>query len=178
MQIFPQAIPEVLLLVPQVHFDARGFFVETACQSVLQEAGIPELVQHNQSRSRRGVLRGMLYQLVQPQGKLVLCVRCQVFDVAIDARLGSPTFDQSVGVLFDDMARHQLWVPSGFAHCFLVLSEVANFCYLYSKYYHPQSEHGIAWNDPDLQITWPPLSEGVEIQLSPKDQANRRLKDQ
>ena len=178
MQILPQAIPEVLLLVPQVHGDARGFFVETARQSVLQEAGIPELVQHNQSRSRRGVLRGLHYQLVNPQGKLVRCARGQVFDVAVDVRRGSPTFGQSVGVLLDDVAHHQLWVPPGFAHGFLVLSEVADFCYLCSEYYHPQSEQGIAWNDPALRIAWPALAENTAIQLSAKDQDNPRLAEQ
>ena len=178
MQIIPQAIPEVLLLVPQVHGDARGFFVETARQSVLREAGIPELVQHNQSRSRQGVLRGLHYQLEQTQGKLVRCARGSVFDVAVDVRRSSPTFGRAVGVVLDDEQHHQLWVPPGFAHGFLVLSEVADFCYLCSDYYHPPSEQGIAWNDPDLQIAWPELPEGVEIQLSAKDQANPRLKDQ
>jgi len=178
MQIIPQAIPEVLLLVPQVHGDARGFFVETARQSVLQEAGIPELVQHNQSRSRQGVLRGLHYQLVQPQGKLVRCARGSVFDVAVDVRRGSPSFGRAVGVQLDDVQHQQLWVPPGFAHGFLVLSELADFCYACSNYYHPQSEQGIAWNDPDLQIAWPSLPPGVELQLSAKDQANPRLKDQ
>ena len=177
MQILPQAIPEVLLLVPQVFGDARGFFVETARQSVLREAGIPELVQHNQSRSRQGVLRGLHYQLVQPQGKLVRCARGQVFDVAVDVRRGSPSFGQWVGAILDDVNHHQLWVPPGFAHGFLVLSEVADFCYLCSDYYHPQSERGIAWNDPALAIAWPALPAGIEIALSAKDQANPRLAD-
>jgi len=178
MQIIPQSIPEVLLLVPQVHGDARGFFVETARQSVLQEAGIPELVQQNQSRSRRGVLRGLHYQLEHTQGKLVRCARGSVFDVAVDVRRSSPTFGQAVGVVLDDEQHHQLWVPPGFAHGFLVLSEIADFCYQCSNYYHPQSEQGIAWNDSDLGIDWSVLPDGVEIQLSAKDQANPRLKDQ
>lgn len=178
MQIIPQSIPDVLLLAPQVHGDARGFFVETARQSVLQEAGIPELVQQNQSRSRQGVLRGLHYQLEHTQGKLVRCAHGSVFDVVVDVRRSSPSFGQAVGVVLDDEEHHQLWVPPGFAHGFLVLSEIADFCYQCSDYYHPQSEQGIAWNDPDLQITWPALPEGVEIQLSAKDQANPRLKDQ
>lgn len=178
MQIIPQAIPEVLLLVPQVHGDARGFFVETARQSLLHGAGIPALVQQNQSRSRMGVLRGLHYQLEHTQGKLVRCARGSVFDVAVDVRRSSPTFGQAVGVVLDDEHHHQLWVPPGFAHGFLVLSEMADFCYQCSNYYHPQSEQGIAWNDPDLQIAWPNLPEGAEIQLSAKDQANPRLKDQ
>jgi dTDP-4-dehydrorhamnose 3,5-epimerase len=178
MQIIPQAIPEVLLLVPEVHGDARGFFVETARQRVLQEAGIPALVQHNQSRSRCGVLRGLHYQLEQTQGKLVRCSRGSVFDVVVDVRRSSPSFGQAVGVVLDDEQHHQLWVPPGFAHGFMVLSEIADFCYLCSDYYHPQSEQGIFWNDPDLSIDWPELPQAVEIQLSGKDQVNPRLKDQ
>lgn len=177
MQIIPQAIPDVLLLVPQVHGDARGFFVETARQSVLQEAGLPELVQHNQSRSTQGVLRGLHYQLDQTQGKLVRCARGSVFDVAVDVRRSSPSFGQAVSVVLDDDHHHQLWVPPGFAHGFLVLSEVADFCYLCSDYYRPQSEEGICWDDPDVGIYWPVLPEGVDIRLSAKDQANPRLKD-
>ncbi len=178
MQVFPQAIPEVQLLVPQVHGDARGFFVETARRSVLREAGIPELVQHNQSRSRQGVLRGLHYQLGKPQGKLVRCARGSVFDVAVDVRRSSPTFGQNVGVVLDDKQHHQLWVPPGFAHGFLVLSDIADVCYFCSEYYHPSSEQGIAWNDPDLGVEWPALPEGVEIRLSARDQANSYLKDQ
>ena len=168
MQILPQAIPEVLLLVPQVHGDARGFFVETARQSVLQEAGIPELVQHNQSRSRRGVLRGLHYQLVQPQGKLVRCARGQVFDVAVDVRRGSPMFGQSVGVLLDDVAHHQLWVPPGCAHGFYVLSDSADFLYKCTDYYHPGSEITLAWDDPTVAVDWP-LRAGETPQVSVKD---------
>jgi dTDP-4-dehydrorhamnose 3,5-epimerase len=178
MQIIPQAIPEVLLLVPEVHGDARGLFVETARKSTMMQAGIPELVQHNQSRSRQGVLRGLHYQLVQPQGKLVRCARGAVFDVAVDVRLGSPSFGQVVTAVLDDIQHHQLWVPPGFAHGFLVLSELADFCYLCSEYYHPQSEQGIAWNDPELGIGWPQLSAGMDLQLSAKDQANPPLSQQ
>ena len=177
-QIIPQAIPEVLLLVPQVHGDARGFFVETARQCVLQEAGIPELVQQNQSRSRQGVLRGLHYQLQHSQGKLVRCARGSVFDVTVDLRRSSATFGQVVTCILDDETHHQLWVPPGFAHGFIVLSEIADVCYQCSDYYHPQSEQGIAWNDPDLEIVWPALPEGVDIQLSAKDRANPRLNDQ
>lgn len=169
VQIIPQAIPEVLLLVPEVHGDARGFFVETGRRSVLRQAGIPELVQHNQSRSRQGVLRGLHYQLQQTQGKLVRCARGSVFDVVVDVRRSSPSFGQAVGMVLDDEQHHQLWVPQGFAHGFLVLSEIADFCYLCSDYYHPSSEQGIAWNDSNLGIDWPDLPEGVEIQLSAKD---------
>ncbi|WP_094554569.1 dTDP-4-dehydrorhamnose 3,5-epimerase [Synechococcus sp. 1G10] len=178
MQIVPQSILEVLLFVPKVFGDERGFFVETARQNVLDEAGIPPLIQHNQSRSRCGVLRGLHYQLVQPQGKLVRCSRGSVFDVAVDVRRGSLTFGHWVGAILDDVSHHQLWVPPGFAHGFLVLSEVADFCYLCSNYYHPASEQGIAWNDPAVGIAWPDLSDGVELQLSAKDMANLKLAEQ
>ncbi len=178
MQIIPQAIPEVLLFQPKVFGDERGFFVETARQTVLDEAGIPPLVQHNQSRSRCGVLRGLHYQLVQTQGKLVRCSSGSVFDVAVDVRRGSITFGQWVGAILDDVSHHQLWVPPGFAHGFLVLSDVADFCYLCSDYYHPPSEQGIAWDDPALGISWPCLPEGVTAQLSAKDLANPLLADQ
>ncbi len=178
MQILPQSIPEVLLFVPKVFGDERGFFVETARQSDLDGAGIPPLLQHNQSRSRQGVLRGLHYQLVQPQGKLVRCSRGAVYDVAVDVRRGSPSFGQGVGAILDDVAHHQLWVPPGFAHGFLVLSEIADFCYLCSNYYHQPSEQGIAWDDPGLGIHWPALPEGVRPQLSAKDQAHPTLADQ
>jgi dTDP-4-dehydrorhamnose 3,5-epimerase len=175
MEIVPQAIPEVLLLQPKVFGDERGFFVETARQEWLDQAGLPPLLQHNQSRSGRGVLRGLHYQLAQTQGKLVRCSRGSVFDVAVDVRRGSPWFGQWVGAVLDDVNHHQLWVPPGFAHGFLVLSEIADFCYLCSDYYHPPSEQGIAWNDPDLAIAWPELAGGATPQLSAKDQANPPL---
>lgn len=175
MEIIPQAIPEVLLLKPRVFGDARGLFVETARQTVLEAAGIPPLVQHNQSRSGCGVLRGLHYQLVQTQGKLVRCARGSVFDVAVDVRRGSPSFGEWVGAVLDDVEHHQLWVPPGFAHGFLVLSELADFCYLCSDYYHPASEQGIAWDDPDLAIPWPDLPQGASAQLSAKDQGNPTL---
>jgi dTDP-4-dehydrorhamnose 3,5-epimerase len=178
MQIIPQSIPEVLLLQPQVFGDERGFFVETARQSLLDDAGLPPLVQHNQSRSSCGVLRGLHYQLVQPQGKLVRCSRGAVFDVAVDVRRGSPSFGQWVGAVLDDVSHHQLWVPPGFAHGFLVLSEMADFCYLCSDYYHPASEQGILWSDPDVGIVWPELPAGIPVQLSSKDRLNPTLADQ
>ncbi|MCP9799439.1 dTDP-4-dehydrorhamnose 3,5-epimerase [Synechococcus sp. RedBA-s] len=175
MQVIPQCIPEVLLLQPKVFGDERGFFVETARQSVLNDAGIPPLLQHNQSRSRCGVLRGLHYQLVQPQGKLVRCSQGSVFDVALDVRQGSPSFGQWVGAILDDVNHHQLWVPPGFAHGFMVLSAVADFCYLCSDYYHPPSEQGIAWDDPAVGISWPQLPAGVTVQLSTKDRSNPSL---
>ena len=154
MQIIPQSIPEVLLLVPQVFGDQRGFFVETARQNLLQQAGIPELIQHNQSRSRQGVLRGLHYQLVQPQGKLVRCARGSVFDVAVDLRRHSPSFGQWVGAVLDDLNHHQLWVPPGFAHGFITLSDAADFLYKTTDVYHPQSERSIRYDDATLNITW------------------------
>lgn len=178
MEFLPQAIPDVMLLQPKVFGDERGFFVETARQELLDRAGIPPLLQHNQSRSRRGVLRGLHYQLVQTQGKLVRCSQGSVFDVAVDVRPDSPWFGQWVGAVLDDVLHHQLWVPPGFAHGFLVLSEIADFCYLCSDYYHPASEQGIAWDDPDLAINWPPLLDGLLPTLSAKDQANPHLRAQ
>ena len=178
IRIIPQAIPDVLLLVPEVHGDARGFFVETARKSVLERAGIPDLVQQNQSRSSQGVLRGLHYQLEYSQGKLVRCARGLVFDVVVDIRRSSPSFGQALGLFLDDVHHHQLWVPPGFAHGFLVMSEMADFCYQCSEYYHPSSEYGIAWADPDLGIAWPAMPPSVGIRLSTRDQLNPRLRDQ
>lgn len=167
MNITPLPHPEVLLLEPKVLRDKRGFLVETSRASVLTDAGIPALVQQTQSRSRQGVLRGLHYQLVQPQGKLVRCTRGAVFDVAVDVRQGSPRFGQWVGVVLDDVSHHQLWIPPGFAHGFLVLSRVADVCCQCSDDDDPASEQGIRWNDPDLGIDWPELP--VPRQLSARD---------
>jgi dTDP-4-dehydrorhamnose 3,5-epimerase len=168
VNIIATPLPGVLVLEPKVHGDARGFFVETLRASALRNAGVGvEFVQHNQSRSRRGVLRGLHYQLLQPQGKLVRCARGSVYDVAVDVRRGSPTFGQWFGAVLDDVTHRQMYVPPGFAHGFCVLSEEADFVYLCSDYYHPASEQGIAWNDPALAIAWPDT--GVPPQLSAKD---------
>lgn len=169
------SLPEVLIIEPKVFGDERGFFLETFHVKHLAEAGLNvEFVQDNQSRSGRGVLRGLHYQLVQPQGKLVRVSRGEVFDVAVDVRVGSPTFGQWFGCILDDKTHRQLYVPPGFAHGFCVLSDVADFVYKCTDYYHPQSEQGIAWDDPALGIEWP-LS---DVQLSEKDRQHPVLAEQ
>ncbi len=172
MKVIAAELPGVLLLEPKVFGDARGFFLETWQAARYHEAGLPErFVQDNHSRSRRGVLRGLHYQLTQPQGKLVWVTRGAVFDVAVDIRRGSPTFGRWYGCVLDDVDHRQLYIPPGFAHGFCVLSEEADFFYKCTDYYHPPSERGIAWDDPDIGIEWPLR----EVSLSDKDQDNRRL---
>lgn len=163
------AIPEVVLIEPKVFGDARGFFFESFNQKAFNEATGTnyQFVQDNHSRSSRGVLRGLHYQIQQPQGKLVRVARGKVWDVAVDIRKGSPTFGQWVGVELSENNQHQLWVPPGFAHGFVVLSESADFLYKTTDYYAPQHERCIAWNDPALAITWP--LEGGAPMLSGKD---------
>jgi dTDP-4-dehydrorhamnose 3,5-epimerase len=177
VKVIATALPGVVIVEPKVFGDARGFFVETFREEVLASAGVTaRFVQDNQSRSRRGVLRGLHYQLVQPQGKLVRVAAGAVFDVAVDVRAGSPHFGQWFGVVLDDVGHRQLYVPPGFAHGFVVLSEYADFVYKCTDYYHPASEQGIAWNDPDVGIVWPELD--AALQLSAKDAANPCLRDQ
>ncbi|MDS4070371.1 MAG: dTDP-4-dehydrorhamnose 3,5-epimerase [Candidatus Competibacter sp.] len=172
MKIVATELPGVLLLEPNVFGDARGFFMETWQAARYREAGMPErFVQDNHSRSRRGVLRGLHYQLAQPQGKLVWVTRGAVFDVAVDIRRGSPTFGRWYGCVLDDVDHRQLYVPPGFAHGFCVLSDEADFFYKCTDYYHPPSERGIAWDDPQIGIEWP-LG---DVSLSAKDQQNRSL---
>uniref|UniRef100_UPI0028A59FCE dTDP-4-dehydrorhamnose 3,5-epimerase n=2 Tax=Diaphorobacter TaxID=238749 RepID=UPI0028A59FCE len=162
------AIPEVVLIEPQVFGDARGFFFESFNQKTFNEATGTDhpFVQDNHSRSSQGVLRGLHYQIQQPQGKLVRVARGKVWDVAVDIRKSSPTFGQWVGAELSEDNQHQLWVPPGFAHGFVVLSESADFLYKTTDYYAPEHERCIAWNDPQLGIRWP--YEG-EPRLSAKD---------
>jgi len=175
MNIITTELAGAIIIEPQTFGDARGFFLETYHQARYREAGLPaRFVQDNHSRSRKGVLRGLHYQLLQPQGKLVSVTRGQVFDVAVDIRRGSPTFGRWAGCLLDDQNHRQFYVPPGFAHGFCVLSEEADFVYKCTDYYHPQSEHGIAWNDPDVGIDWPL----VDVTLSEKDMLHPFLKDQ
>ncbi|MBF5004029.1 dTDP-4-dehydrorhamnose 3,5-epimerase [Diaphorobacter caeni] len=150
------AIPEVVLIEPKVFGDARGFFFESFNQQAFNEAtGTKhDFVQDNHSRSTRGVLRGLHYQIQQPQGKLVRVVRGSVFDVAVDIRRSSPTFGQWVGAELTEDNQHQLWVPPGFAHGFVVLSDTADFLYKTTDYYAPAHERCIAWNDPDIAVDW------------------------
>lgn len=174
MRAIQMAIPDVVLFEPRVFGDERGFFFESFNQKVFDEVvGRPvTFVQDNHSRSVKGVLRGLHYQMQQPQGKLVRVVQGEVFDVAVDIRRGSPTFGQWVGAHLSAENKHQLWVPEGFAHGFVVLSETAEFLYKTTDYYAPAHERCIAWNDPQIGIQWP--FEG-EPQLSAKDQLGKRL---
>ena len=157
MKVTASAIPEVLLIEPKVFGDARGFFLESFNARAFQETtGLTVcFVQDNQSRSAAGVLRGLHYQIRQPQGKLVRVVRGSVFDVAVDMRRQSPTFGQWVGAELSEENYRQMWIPPGFAHGFLVLSESADFLYKTTDYYDPTSERTLAWNDPTVGVDWP-----------------------
>jgi dTDP-4-dehydrorhamnose 3,5-epimerase len=149
-------LPEVLLLTPQVFGDDRGFFLETYSERDFAAAGITaRFVQDNQSRSKRGVLRGLHYQLEHPQGKLVRVTRGKIFDVAADIRAGSPTFGKWVGVVLDDEKKQAIWIPPGFAHGFCVLSDYADVAYKATDFYTPSAERGVRWDDPLLGIQWP-----------------------
>lgn len=171
MKTTPTAIPDVLIIEPRVFGDARGFFFESYNKKAFAQAtGLDvEFVQDNHSRSARGVLRGLHYQIEQPQGKLVRVVRGAVFDVAVDLRTWSATFGQWVGAELSEENQRQMWVPPGFAHGFLTLSESADFLYKTTDYYAPQFECCIAWDDPALAIAWPLA--GQVPQVSAKDQA-------
>jgi dTDP-4-dehydrorhamnose 3,5-epimerase len=176
VKVTPTAIPDVLVIEPKVFGDARGFFFESFNQKAFDEAvgRHVEFVQDNHSRSTRGVLRGLHYQVQQPQGKLVRVAQGAVFDVAVDIRKASPTFGKWVGVELSEDNHKQLWVPEGLAHGFLVLSESAEFLYKTTDYYAPAHERCLAWNDPDLAIAWPDIDTG--FQLSAKDLAGTSLK--
>ena len=174
MQAVRQSIPDVVLIEPKVFGDSRGFFYESFNEKVFREAtGVQSaFVQDNHSRSSKGVLRGLHYQLPpRAQGKLVRVVRGAVFDVAVDIRKDSPTYGQWVGATLTEDNHRQLWVPPGLAHGFLVLSESADFLYKTTDYYSPEHERCIRWDDPQLAISWPALE--VAIHLSAKDQSGR-----
>lgn len=174
MQVTPTAIPEVLLIEPKVFGDARGFFFESYNQRAFaQVMGLQlNFVQDNHSRSAKGVLRGLHYQIQQPQGKLVRVVRGSVFDVAVDLRRHSPTFCRWVGMELSEHNQRQMWVPPGFAHGFLVTSDSADFLYKTTDYYAPEHERCIRWDDPAIGIAWPLAG---EPQLSAKDRAGVAL---
>lgn len=174
MKAIPTAIPDVVIIEPKVFGDARGFFFESFNQRTFNELTNTnhQFVQDNHSRSTRGVLRGLHYQIKQPQGKLVRVARGAVFDVAVDVRKSSPTFGKWVGVELSEDNQRQLWVPPGFAHGFLVLSESADFLYKTTDYYAPEFERSIAWNDPSIGIQWP---FDAEPTLSNKDKAGLLL---
>lgn len=175
MQVIPTALPEVLIVEPKVFGDARGFFFESFNAKAFREAtGVAlEFVQDNHSRSGRGILRGLHYQLQQAQGKLVRVARGAVFDVAVDIRRSSPRFGQWVGVELSEDNHRQLWIPPGFAHGFLVLGDSADFLYKTTNYYAPQHERCIAWNDAAIGIHWPDV--GMAPQVSAKDAAGASL---
>ena len=173
MIVTPTAIPDVKLVEPKVFGDARGFFFESWNRRALAAAGIDvDFVQDNHSRSRRGVLRGLHYQIEQPQGKLVRVVAGEVFDVAVDLRRSSPTFGRWVGVTLSADNRRMFWVPPGFAHGFVVLSDSADFLYKTTEYWFPEHERTLLWNDPELGIDWP--FDGAPT-LAPKDAAGTPL---
>ena len=177
MDVIQTEIPEVLLIEPKVFGDERGFFMESFNQRKFTEkTGVNlEFVQDNHSRSSKGVLRGLHYQIQQAQGKLLRVVNGKIFDVAVDIRKNSPNFGKWVGYLLSAENKRQLWVPPGFAHGFLVVSETADVLYKTTDYYAPEYERSIIWNDPDIGIIWP--LEGIEVKLSKKDGAGTTLKD-
>lgn len=185
-------IEGLCLIIPAVHGDSRGYFMETYNQRDMQEAGLDMVfVQDNQSMSVKGVLRGLHFQKRYPQTKLVRAIRGAVFDVAVDLRSGSKTFGKWHGELLTAENKKQLLVPRGFAHGFLVMSDTAEFCYKCDDLYHPNDEGGLAWNDPDIGIVWPSVKgtfrnladaqgysiDGVPLQLSPRDQRWPGIRD-
>jgi len=170
------ALPEVVLLEPKVFGDARGFFYESWNKKMLADVGLDlEFVQDNHSRSSRGVLRGLHYQIQQPQGKLVRAVVGEVFDVAVDMRRSSPNFGKWVGFVLSAENKRLAWIPPGFAHGFLVLSDFAEFLYKTTEYYAPVHERSLLWNDPTVGIEWP--LDGLTLQLAAKDLAGKLLQD-
>ena len=174
MKVISTAVPDVLIIEPRVFGDARGFFFESFNARAFRDAtGLDEqFVQDNHSRSARGVLRGLHYQIRQPQGKLVRVVRVSVFDVVVDLRRRSPSFGRWTGVELTEDNHRQLWIPPGFAHGFVVLSESADFLYKTTDYYAPEHERCLAWNDPTVGVEWPLAG---EPQLSAKDREGKPL---
>ena len=156
MKATPSALPDVLIVEPRVFGDERGFFFESYNRRALADAGVDaEFVQDNHSRSRRGVLRGLHYQIERAQGKLVRVTEGEVFDVAVDIRRSSPTFARAVGITLSAENKRMLWIPPGFAHGFLVVSDSAEFLYKTTDYWYPEHERTLLWNDPALGIEWP-----------------------
>jgi dTDP-4-dehydrorhamnose 3,5-epimerase len=173
MSVIDTAIPEVKIIEPRVFGDDRGFFFESFNQAAFEAAigRTVSFVQDNHSRSVRGVLRGLHYQIQHPQGKLVRVVQGEVYDVAVDMRKSSPTFGHWVGVTLSAENKRQLWIPEGFAHGFVVTSDTAEFLYKTTDYWHPEFERSLAWNDPELGISWPV----EQPALSAKDKEGRLL---
>ena len=179
MNVIKTSLEGVVIIEPKVFGDERGFFLETfQAERYREQAGIElDFVQDNHSRSAKGVLRGLHFQKTKPQGKLVRVVRGEVFDVAVDIRKGSPTFGQWEGVILSEENKRQFWVPPGFAHGFLVLSETADFEYKCTDYYDPSDEGSLAWNDAEVNVEWPLDRLDGEPQLSGKDQEAGSLAD-
>ena len=176
MKVTPTSIPSVLIIEPRVFGDTRGFFFESFNQRAFNQAtGLDvNFVQDNHSRSSKGVLRGLHYQIRQPQGKLVRVVRGSVFDVTVDLRKSSPTFGQWVGVELTEDNHRQLWIPPGFAHGFYVLSDSADFLYKTTDYYAPEFECSLIWNDPTIGVEWPLNTQPI---ISTKDAQGKTLAD-
>ena len=193
IKVTPAPIKGLYIIEPAVHGDARGYFMETYSLRDMTEAGLDmNFVQDNQSMSVKGVLRGLHFQKEYPQGKLVRVIKGRVFDVAVDLRRDSETYDQWYGVELSEENKKQFYISEGFAHGFLVLSETAEFCYKVTDFYHPGDEGGLAWNDPTIGIKWPELvgeyqgdanaagytlADGTPLNLSEKDQKWLRLSD-
>jgi len=171
MTVTPTDLPEVLLIEPKVFGDARGFFFESFNQKAFDEAlgRHVDFVQDNHSRSAKGVLRGLHYQIEQAQGKLVRCVRGEVFDVAVDIRHSSPNFGKWVGLELSEDNQRMLWVPPGFAHGFVVTSESADFLYKTTDYYAPQFERAIRWDDEVIGVEWPDMPSGPQVSAKDAD---------
>ena len=173
MNVTPTALPDVKLVEPRVFGDSRGFFFESWNRRVLAAAGIgADFVQDNHSRSRKGVLRGLHYQIERAQGKLVRCVAGEVFDVVVDLRRSSPTFGRSIGITLSAQNQRMLWVPPGFAHGFLATHELVDFLYKTTDYWYPEHERTLLWNDPALGIAWPLSAAPI---LAAKDAAGTPL---
>jgi dTDP-4-dehydrorhamnose 3,5-epimerase len=177
MKIIPTNIPDVLILEPQVFGDARGFFLETWNSKTFADAGLElNFVQDNHSRSGQGILRGMHYQIQNPQGKLVRVTSGKVFDVAVDLRQSSPTFGQWTGAELSAENHRMLWVPPGFAHGFYVMSESADFLYKCTDFYAPAYDRSLRWDDPTVGIEWP-LVNGAQPTISAKDEAGKNWQE-
>ena len=176
MNVIPTHIPDVLILEPRIFGDDRGFFFESYNEkSFAEKTGIaPKFVQDNHSLSLKNVLRGLHYQIQEPQGKLVRVISGEVLDIAVDIRRSSPTFGQWASCLLSAENKRQFWIPEGFAHGFVVLSDSAEFLYKTTNYYAPQYDRVILWNDPDLDVDWQLKEEPI---LSAKDQAGKRFKE-
>lgn len=176
-QFIETGIEGLVIVEPAVYGDDRGYFMETYNYNDFKAAGLDMVfVQDNQSKSKKGVLRGLHFQKSNPQGKLVRAVKGEVYDVAVDLRRGSETYGKWYGVLLSEENKRQFYVPEGFAHGFLVMTDTAEFVYKCTRFYDPSDEGGLMWNDPDVGVTWP-IEEGMEILLSDKDKKNTAFHD-